>query len=90
MNRREWFKKAAILATGAVAANQLELLDRLGWKRTLFPSAAIPTLHEFKLGFYVSREMIEDSEFYARIMRPGSIIFASPMDEFEFLEVKNG
>jgi hypothetical protein len=30
MNRRDFFKKAAILAAGVVAADQLELLEKLG------------------------------------------------------------
>lgn len=37
MNRREFLRRAALIAAGAVAADQLELLDRLGWTRSLFP-----------------------------------------------------
>lgn len=29
MNRRDWLRRAALIATGAVAADQLELLERL-------------------------------------------------------------
>ena len=42
ITRREWLRRAALLASGAVAADQLDLLDRLGWTRTMFPSAAVP------------------------------------------------
>lgn len=37
-SRREFLRRAAILTAGVVAADQLELVERLGWKRTLFPS----------------------------------------------------
>lgn len=43
ITRREWLCRAALLATGAVAADQLDLLDRLGWTRTMFPSAGVPS-----------------------------------------------
>lgn len=36
MNRRDFLRRAALVAAGAVAADQVELLDRLGWKRRLF------------------------------------------------------
>jgi hypothetical protein len=36
MDRRRFFRNSAILAAGLVAADQLELLDRLGWERKLF------------------------------------------------------
>ena len=62
MNRREWLKKAALIAASGIAADQLEILEHLSWTRTLFPSAAI-TNYSFKtyaLGFEVTREMLED------------------------------
>jgi len=43
MQRREWLRRAALLAMGTVAADQLEILDRLGWSRTMFPSAGVPS-----------------------------------------------
>lgn len=33
MNRREWLRNAALLAVGAIAVDQLELLDRLAPRR---------------------------------------------------------
>lgn len=37
MNRRDFLQRAGLIAAGVVAADQLDLLDRLGWKRKLFP-----------------------------------------------------
>lgn len=37
MNRRAFLFRASAIAAGAVAADQIELLDRLGWTRRLFP-----------------------------------------------------
>lgn len=37
MNRREWLHNASLAAAGWVAADQLELLERLTWKRSLWP-----------------------------------------------------
>lgn len=37
MNRRDFLRRAALLAAGTVAADQLELVERLGWTRRLFP-----------------------------------------------------
>lgn len=46
MNRRAFFRNAALIAAGAVAADQLELIDRLGWKRKLFSAwGAMPVLY---------------------------------------------
>jgi hypothetical protein len=36
-------QRAGLVAAGAVAADQLELLDRLGWVRSLFPGWGAPT-----------------------------------------------
>lgn len=43
MNRREWLRGAALIGAGVVAADQLELLDRLGWKRRFFAGAEFDT-----------------------------------------------
>lgn len=37
MNRRDFLRRAALVAAGAVAADQLELVERLGWRRRFFP-----------------------------------------------------
>jgi hypothetical protein len=36
MNRRDFLQRAALVAAGTVAVDQLGLLDRLGWKRRFF------------------------------------------------------
>lgn len=36
MERREFLRRSTLIAAGVVAADQLEILDRLGWTRTLF------------------------------------------------------
>jgi len=41
MNRRDFLRRSAILTAGVVAVDQLEILDRLGWTRSLFPSVAM-------------------------------------------------
>lgn len=76
MNRRDFFKKASIVAAGIVAADQLEILDRLGWTRKLFPSAAILEeeaigpygIFYYKAGFLVSQEMLEDDIVYEKAL----------------------
>lgn len=40
MNRRDFLARASLIAAGAVAADQMELIDRLGWKRSLFALGA--------------------------------------------------
>jgi len=38
MNRRDFLRRSAVVATGAVAADQLEILEKLGgWARKFFP-----------------------------------------------------
>lgn len=44
MERRTWLRRAAIIAAGAVAADQLELLDRLAPRRLFAAWPALPTL----------------------------------------------
>lgn len=41
MNRRDWLKRAALIATGAVAGDQLDLIERLT-HRKVFALGAIP------------------------------------------------
>jgi hypothetical protein len=41
MDRRTWLRNAALIAAGAVAADQLDLLERLTWRRRFFPGADI-------------------------------------------------
>jgi hypothetical protein len=37
MNRRDFLRRSALITAGVVAADQLELVERLGWTRKLFP-----------------------------------------------------
>lgn len=41
MDRRLFLRRASLIAAGIVAADQLDLLDRLSWSRTMFPSGTI-------------------------------------------------
>lgn len=42
MDRRDFFRRSAVLAAGVVAADQLELVERLGWKRRFFAGWSEP------------------------------------------------
>lgn len=37
MDRRAFLRNAAVVTAGVVAADQLELVERLGWSRRFFP-----------------------------------------------------
>jgi hypothetical protein len=39
VNRRDFFRRSAVVAAGVVAADQIELLERLFHRRRFFPSA---------------------------------------------------
>lgn len=36
MHRRDFLRRASLLAAGVVAADQLDLVERLGWRRRFF------------------------------------------------------
>lgn len=36
IDRRTFLRRAAVLTTGVVAADQLDLIERLGWRRRFF------------------------------------------------------
>jgi hypothetical protein len=59
MNRRDFLRRAALIAAGAVAADQLDLIERLGWRRKLFPGWTAPSNHE---GRYLITRM--EQSFY--------------------------
>lgn len=42
MNRRDFLRRSALIAAGVVAADQIDLLDRLGWRRKFFPGWTAP------------------------------------------------
>lgn len=57
MNRREFFKRAALIAAGVVAADQLELLERLAHKKvwaghSFEPRAFMPVIEVLGPGGY--------------------------------------
>lgn len=63
MNRRDFLKRLGLVAAGVAAADQLEIIERLGWKRRFFQgfTPAPQFVHkEFALGFMITREMLED------------------------------
>lgn len=67
MNRRLFLRNAAILAAGAVAADQLDLLDRIGWQRTLFPGADFGR-KVLPPGEYIAQVLSVDLETSGRIV----------------------
>lgn len=73
MKRRDFLARAAVLAAAGVAADQLELLERLTHTRTVFPGWRAPTLNHtlkllnsFQSGYMVSgRDWRSDREGFA-------------------------
>src|SRR6185503_5767847 len=62
LQRREFLRRMGLVAAGVVAADQLDLLDRLGWTRKFFPSAEVrPRFVKYALGFRVSSETVQDT-----------------------------
>lgn len=56
MDRRRWLRNAAILTAGTIAADQIDLPERLTWQRTLFPGANFalpPGTYTFDIETYV-------------------------------------
>lgn len=68
MQRREFLRRVGLIAAGAVAADQLDVLDRLGWKRRFFPSASLNVEH-YAVGFRISATMQQDGVYGAGIQR---------------------
>lgn len=45
MNRRTFLRRASLVAAGAIAVDQLDLVERIGWVRKTFPAwGRVPTL----------------------------------------------
>lgn len=63
MDRREFFRRSALAAAGVVAADQLDLVEKLAGmfrpKRKFFAGHRFVT-SSYSLGFRVSQEMIDD------------------------------
>jgi hypothetical protein len=67
MDRRQFLKNAALIAAGAIAGDQLSLLERLGWKRRFFPSAQLYRVTKYyETGFVISSEIVEDDLYGSR------------------------
>lgn len=73
INRREFLRKSALIATGVIAADQLELLEKLNYKKiwwTGFSSDKLITappfvlLKTFTLSYGIIQEMLEDDITY--------------------------
>src|SRR5674476_854346 len=94
MDRRNFLKNLGIVTAGIVAADQLVIIDKLGWKRRFFPGFTPKPrfLHaSYGLGFSVSREMIEDDWYNGQIKKMldrGEItIVSTPRNPKDFYEV---
>lgn len=66
MDRRTFLRRAALIAAGVAAADQIDLLERLTHKKLWSGWSPAPefVFKEFELGFLVSQEMIEDDLTY--------------------------
>jgi hypothetical protein len=62
-SRREFLKRAGFIAAGFVAADQLALLDKLGWSRKFFPGFGVPKT--YSMGFTITKELLEDDLYGA-------------------------
>lgn len=76
MNRRDFLRRAALVAAGAVAADQLELLDRLGWVRRLFSGWRAPA----PFGGMTSGEYIASGAWSASVSAGGPLTLATLKD----------
>jgi hypothetical protein len=78
MDRRTFLRRSAIVATGAVAADEIELLEKLGdWTRRFFPSAAfVPDASPF--GYSV----MEMAAIYQRTSFAAYRAFARRLDDY--------
>lgn len=91
MNRREFFKRAALIAAGVVAADQLELLERLAHKKVwaghrFDDFSRFKVEKSFALGFVISHEMIEDDiPFYTAFNRQLAVGYAKEIDQQIYL-----
>lgn len=80
MDRRGFLRRMGLVATGVVAADQIDLLDRLGWSRKYFPSADLnaaakarhDAMMERGFPFQFSRE-IEDGGYEYVIATPAMV-----------------
>lgn len=66
MNRREWLRRAAIIAGGVIAADQIELIERLTPRR--YVNGARLTLRSIADSIPVTDEMLEDANDWQSAM----------------------
>jgi hypothetical protein len=85
MDRRQFLRRAALVASGAVAADQLELLDRLGWVRRWFAGWRAPAdgwvrVEGADSGMYATQAQWDalPDEYYVRNGVVAAINAASP------------
>jgi len=72
LSRRDFIKRGSLFVVGTAILPYEEILDRLTWTRTLFPSAAFTSTRTrilgYSLGFNVSQSMIEDDIYTADLI----------------------
>lgn len=64
MNRRDWIAQVAAALAVGFFGTELELVKKLGWKRTLI--AIEPTKYTFykhQLGYHITEELLEDDQY---------------------------
>lgn len=69
MDRREFFRRSALVAAGVVATDQLDILERLFHKRRFFPGWK--PVWQPNHGYLITQEMIDD-DVYAGPARAGA------------------
>lgn len=77
LSRRDFLRNAALVAAGTVAANQLDLLDKIGWRRRFFLGWSTQRDVEFRSNYL-------DADCYVQIIDQ----FGAPIGE-KFALIKN-
>ena len=76
MDRRRFLRRAALIAAGAVAADQIELLERLTWRRRFFPgwspASSWPALRIYDYHGTLLAELSQPGP-WTRVLRAGTI-----------------
>lgn len=86
MNRREFLRRSAIIAAGVIAADQLELLERLSPRR-LFPGADFTPIADSPFGPLVTREITTTAELDRLIKEVYSQpLYSASLGDMEFFE----
>ena len=85
MNRRDFLRNCAIIAAGAIAADQLELLERLAPRRLYWPGADFTRRDAFEV-FYTSYWRLECTPRNNALV---SRIDATVVDRQRFMEFQS-